>query len=86
VQHETDQPTDQPGDEDQEQAREVERRALRVNEACKAFGFSRSTFYRMREELERDEVVFRLPPETGPLRVDPKAFLAWAKRRHRSSA
>lgn len=65
-------------------------RYLSINKACEAFSFSRSTFYRMLDDPSTGlrELVVRIPPETGRIRVPQAAFEAWLrqKRRTRRSA
>lgn len=54
-----------------------------VNEACRRFGISRRTFYRMLAEADAGlaEVVLRIPPRTGPYRVPVRAFEQWLRAR-----
>jgi len=56
-----------------------------INEVCRRFSFSRQTFYRMLGDPEEDlaELVVRVPPETGRIRVPLRAFEAWLKARAR---
>jgi predicted DNA-binding transcriptional regulator YafY len=58
-------------------------RLLTIAQTCKDFGFSRSSFYRMAEQLERDGVVVRVPPVTGDLRVIRDALIPWLVRKNR---
>jgi len=64
-------------------------RYLSINKACEAFSFSRSTFYRMLDDPKSGlrEIVVRIPPETGRIKVPQAAFEAWLhqKRRPRRS-
>lgn len=54
-----------------------------VNEACRRFGVSRRTFYRMLADPDAGlaEVVLRIPPRTGPYRVPVRAFEQWLRAR-----
>tara|TARA_R110002072_G_scaffold254391_1_gene413259 strand:- start:2191 stop:2412 length:222 start_codon:yes stop_codon:yes gene_type:complete len=56
-----------------------------INETCDLFGFSRSTFYRMLEDpdLGLKQVVVRIPPVTGRIRVPVDAFEALLRRKSR---
>jgi predicted DNA-binding transcriptional regulator AlpA len=59
---------------------------LSINQACQAFSFSRSTFYRMLDDPRSGlrEIVVRIPPETGRIRVPQAAFEAWLHQRRQS--
>ena len=49
-----------------------------INEACRRFGISRRTFYRMlAEEPTLARLVVRIPPGTGRIRVPLKRFEQW---------
>ena len=52
---------------------------LTVNEACARFGFSRRSFYRWLADPETGlcEVVVRIPPRTGRIRVPLLALERW---------
>lgn len=55
-------------------------RYLPVPEACKRFGFSRSTFYRLlasNPELEDHGTIVRVPPVTGRIKVPAARFERW---------
>lgn len=54
-----------------------------VNEACRLFGVSRRTFYRMLADPEGglDELVLRIPPKTGRYRVPVRRFEQWLRER-----
>ena len=54
-----------------------------VNEACRLFGISRRTFYRMLADPDGglDEVVLRIPPATGRYRVPLQRFEQWLRIR-----
>tara|TARA_B100000965_G_C19361680_1_gene656279 strand:- start:253 stop:450 length:198 start_codon:yes stop_codon:yes gene_type:complete len=56
---------------------------LTINQVCKRYGISRSTFYRMLADPQSGlrGVVVRIPPPTGRVRVPVAAFEAWLKRR-----
>ncbi len=62
-------------------------RYLSINKACEAFSFSRSTFYRMLDDPDSGlrELVVRIPPETGRIKVPQAAFEAWLRQRRRRS-
>jgi predicted DNA-binding transcriptional regulator AlpA len=64
---------------------EADERYLSINAACEAFGFSRSTFYRMHDDPQSglSEVVVRIPPGTGRIKVPRAAFEEWLKQKHR---
>ncbi len=64
---------------------ETQDRYLSINEACKAYSFSRSTFYRMLDDPDSDlrEIVIRIPPETGRIKVPQAAFETWLRRKRR---
>jgi hypothetical protein len=55
---------------------------LTINEACELFALSRSTFYRMLRDVELGlgEIVVRVPPNTGRIRVPAKGFEDWLRR------
>jgi len=49
-----------------------------IREACDRFGISRRTFYRMLgREPELADLVVRIPPETGRIRVPLLQFESW---------
>lgn len=50
-----------------------------INEVCRQFGFSRQTFYRMLADPDGGlgELVLRIPPRTGRIRVPVRRFEAW---------
>lgn len=54
---------------------------LPVNEICKTFGIGRTTFYRMLADphLGLSELVVRVPPDTGRLKVPRLAFEEWLR-------
>ena len=54
---------------------------LTVNEACARFGFSRRSFYRWLADPETglSEVVVRIPPGTGRIRVPLLALERWIR-------
>ena len=54
-----------------------------INAACSQFGFSRSTFYRMLADSTSGlrEILSRIPPGSGRIRVPLQAFEAWLLRR-----
>lgn len=58
-----------------------------INAACHRFGISRSTFYRMLADPSSGlaELIIRIPPGTGRIRVPLQAFERWlcSKRRCR---
>lgn len=58
-------------------------RYLSVNELCRRYGISRTSFYRMRAtpELGLAEILVRIPPPNGRIRVPLGAFEAWLRRR-----
>ena len=62
-------------------------RYLSINQACEAFSFSRSTFYRMLDDPGSGlrEIVVRIPPETGRIKVPQTAFETWLRQRRRRS-
>ena len=62
-------------------------RYLSINDACEAFSFSRSTFYRMLDDRDSGlrEIVVRIPPKTGRIRVPQAAFEAWLRQKRRRS-
>lgn len=59
------------------------RRALSIKEFLKVYGFSRSTYYRMAEALERERVVVRVPDAAGRPLVLIGPFEAWLARPRR---
>ena len=54
-----------------------------VNDACKRFGVSRRSFYRWLADPETGlaNVVVRIPPGTGRIRVPVRRFEQWLRRR-----
>lgn len=60
-----------------------ERLFLSVNETCARYGIARSTFYRMLADphLHLREVLVRIPPGSGRLKVPVRDFEAWFRRR-----
>jgi predicted DNA-binding transcriptional regulator AlpA len=58
---------------------------LTINEACKAFGFSRSTFYRMHDDPGTGlrDVVIRIPPGSGRIRIPRGGFETWLRQKRR---
>ena len=53
-----------------------------INEACERFGISRRTFYRMlAEEPGLAELVVRIPPGSGRIRVPLNRFERWLLER-----
>lgn len=56
---------------------------LSVNELCRRYGISRTSFYRMRAtpELGLAEILVRIPPPNGRIRVPVGAFEEWLRRR-----
>jgi predicted DNA-binding transcriptional regulator AlpA len=55
-----------------------------IKKTCERFGFSRATFYRMLadEKSGLEEVIRRVPPLTGRIRVPQRAFENWLSRRN----
>jgi len=66
---------------------ETAERYLSINDACQAFSFSRSTFYRMLDDPRSglQEIVIRIPPVTGRIKVPHAAFEAWLRQKRRRS-
>lgn len=60
-----------------------EERYLTVTEACKHFQISRATFDRVLSDPSSglEDVVVRLPPATGRVKVPLRAFEAWLQGR-----
>ena len=58
---------------------------LSVNQACRQFGFSRSTFYRMLHDpkLDLEDVVVRIPPVTGRIKIPAQRFEEWLRENDR---
>ena len=58
---------------------------LSINEACALFSFSRTTFYRMYSDPKTglQEIVLRVPPRTGRIRIPRTAFEAWLREKRR---
>jgi membrane-bound lytic murein transglycosylase B len=56
---------------------------LSVNETCARYGFSRGTFDRMLRDASSGlaDVVVRVPPVTGRVKVPTAAFEAWLRAR-----
>ena len=55
---------------------------LSIDLACKQFGVSRRTFYRMlAREPGLAELVVRIPPKTGRIRVPLRRFEQWLRER-----
>lgn len=56
---------------------------LSVNETCEKYGFSRGTFDRMLRDPKSGlvDVVVRVPPVTGRVKVPTVAFEAWLNGR-----
>lgn len=56
---------------------------LSIDEVCRRYAFSRSTFYRMLGDPKSGlrAVVVRIPPPRGRVRVPVEAFEAWLRRR-----
>lgn len=56
-----------------------------INEACRRFGLSRRTFYRMLADPSGGltALVIRVPRGTGHIRVPVRRFEAWLRARHR---
>lgn len=54
-----------------------------IDEACARFGISRRTFYRLLADPEGglDQVVIRIPPRTGHIRVPVQRFEQWLRSR-----
>jgi predicted DNA-binding transcriptional regulator AlpA len=59
-----------------------ERPFLSVNETCTRYNFARSTFYRMLADPHSglDELVVRIPPGSGRIKVPTRAFEEWLAR------
>jgi hypothetical protein len=56
-----------------------------VKAACRYFGISRSSFYRLaRQWPEFRKLLVRIPPETGPIRVPLRAVEELLKRTNAS--
>lgn len=55
-----------------------------VQQTCERFAMGKSTFYRMLADPDSGlaDVVVRVPPVTGRLRVPERAFEAWLTRRN----
>jgi len=60
-----------------------ERRGISVGEVVSLYGISRSTYYRMVEDLKREGVVVQVPPVTGRPLILVEPFEAWLKRPRR---
>jgi hypothetical protein len=58
---------------------------LSINQACEAFSFSRSTFYRMLDDPSSGlkEIVVRIPPVRGRIKVPRAAFESWLRQNRR---
>jgi hypothetical protein len=58
-------------------------RYVSVNEACAQFSISRATFYRMLDAPSSGlrEIVIRVPPVTGHLRIPLNRFERWLQAR-----
>jgi len=54
---------------------------LSINQTCQRFGISRRTFYRMLEDPSLADLVVRIPPGTGRIRVPLKRFERWLLER-----
>ncbi|MCO5164878.1 MAG: helix-turn-helix domain-containing protein [Planctomycetes bacterium] len=56
---------------------------LSINNVCRRFAISRSTFYRLLADPDTglEELVVRIPPRTGRLRVPAHAFEEWLRGR-----
>ena len=54
---------------------------LSINQTCERFGISRRTFYRMLEDPSLADLVVRIPPGTGRIRVPLKRFERWLLER-----
>lgn len=56
---------------------------LSIDEACRLFGVSRRTFYRMLADRRAGlgKVVLRIPPRTGHIRVPVRRFEEWLRAR-----
>lgn len=54
-----------------------------IDEACIIFGISRRTFYRLLADRRAglDQVVLRIPPRTGHIRVPVRRFEEWLRAR-----
>jgi hypothetical protein len=50
---------------------------LSIDDVCKKFDISRTTFYELLPAAEAAEVVVRVPPPTGVVRVPVVRFEAW---------
>jgi hypothetical protein len=55
-----------------------------IQKTCERYSIGRSTFYRMLSDPLSGlaEVVVRIPPMTGRLRVPERAFEAWLSKRN----
>lgn len=64
---------------------EPEETFLTIDEACRRFGLGRRTFYRMLADPGGGlaQVVVRVPPGTGHIRVPVRRFEAWLRGRPR---
>lgn len=58
---------------------------LTINETCRRFRISRATFYRTLADTKTGlaEVVVRVPPPTGRIRVPRRRFEAWLWERQK---
>lgn len=56
-------------------------RYLTVNEVCETFGFGRTKFYEMLRTTDLEDVVVRVPPPRGPLRIPLQDFKRWLEDR-----
>lgn len=54
---------------------------LSIIQTCERFRLSRSTFYRMLRDpdLDLEEIVVRVPPVTGRIRVPARRFEDWLR-------
>jgi hypothetical protein len=54
-------------------------RYLTVVAACKQLLIGKTKFYELVPALEREGIAFRVPPPTGPLRIDFERLVEWLK-------
>lgn len=52
---------------------------LTVDETCELFRMSRSTFYELVRTTDLSELLVRVPPPSGRLRVPSRDFERWLK-------
>jgi predicted DNA-binding transcriptional regulator AlpA len=59
---------------------------ITIKQVCREFSFSRSTFYRMLDDPTSGlrELVVRIPPREGRIKVPRRAFEEWLRRPRRS--